>query len=238
MKTSAHLQNKQNNNPNRSGGRLGLGGDRRQILLGRAAGWTAFTFAKSLQISVSYRCQGPKADGPRLFALFHNRLLVASLLGQPWVEDRPSVVLTSASKDGTVLAASMEPFGFEAVRGSSSRRGAAALVILRKQLKAGKHVSITPDGPKGPCYKVQPGIIKLASLTEVPIIPVHINYMKYWKLNTWDRFQVPHPFSRAEVEFGKEFVVPPALDEKGLEVERKRLEETMQAGLNDLSSNT
>ncbi|MBK1834178.1 lysophospholipid acyltransferase family protein [Roseibacillus ishigakijimensis] len=202
------------------------------LALGKAAGALAVALARTLALTVRYRCQGPLTPTPRIFALYHNRMIGAAAAAGHWREHRPGVVLTSASKDGASLAAAMECFGLGAVRGSSSRRGAAALVALRKAISAGNHVCITPDGPRGPLYEIQPGLVKLSSLTGAPIIPFLVNYERYWELGSWDRFQIPHPYSRAEVVFGEEIVVPPSLSEDDLEFYRKKVEEVMRESLN------
>jgi lysophospholipid acyltransferase (LPLAT)-like uncharacterized protein len=94
-------------------------------------------------------------------------------------------------------------------------------------------VVVTPDGPKGPRYRLQPGIIKLSSLTGIPIIPFHVDYAKSWRLDSWDRFHIPKPFSRVKVVFGEEFLIPKGLDEDGFELERKRVEKAMGRRLNE-----
>ena len=207
-------------------------GDWKAALLGSSAGWAALSLAKTLRVTTSYECEGPSTKGPCIFALYHNRIVAAAGSAAPWLAFRPGVVLTSASKDGAKLAAAMECFGLGSVRGSSSRRGAAALVILRKEIQAGRHVCITPDGPRGPIYEIQPGMVKLASLTGVPIIPFLVNYEKYWQLDTWDKFQIPKPFSPAQVTFGKEILIPPKLGPEEFEMERKRVEKIMRERLN------
>ena len=159
-------------------------------------------------------------------------MIGAASAAAPWLEMRPGVVLSSASKDGAIVAAAMASFGLGSVRGSSSRRGAAALVTLRKELRAGQHVCITPDGPRGPRYVVQSGVVKLASVTKTPIIPFLVNYESYWTLqNTWDKFQIPKPFSKIEVTFGKEIEIPPKLNAEELEMERKKMEQVMRGSL-------
>ncbi len=200
--------------------------------LGSAAGWTAALVVKTMRLTTRYQCEGPDTKGPCIFALYHNRMIGAAGAAAPWAAIRPGVVLTSASKDGAKVAAAMACFGLGSVRGSSSRRGAAALVTLRKKIEEGYHICITPDGPRGPRYVVQPGIVKLASVAQVPIIPFLVNYEKYWQLNTWDKFQVPKPFSRAQVTFGEEIRVPAKLGSEELEMERKKVEEIMRKSLN------
>lgn len=207
-------------------------GSWRAVAAGSAAGWFGVSLAKTLRMTTEYLCDGPSTKGPCIFALYHNRMIGAGGAAGPWLAFRPGVVLTSASDDGATVAAAMECFGMGAVRGSSSRRGAAALATLRKEIEEGKHVCITPDGPRGPRYVVQPGLVKLASLTGVPIIPFLVNYESYWVLKSWDKFQIPKPFSKIQVTFGKEIHIPSKLGREELEMQRKKVEEVMRDSLN------
>jgi lysophospholipid acyltransferase (LPLAT)-like uncharacterized protein len=105
------------------------------------------------------------------------------------------------SKDGEILAAYIARFGIEPVRGSSSRGGRAALIAMKRALDRGAVCAITPDGPRGPRYALQPGILKLAQLADARIMPVHIRFSKAWRLKSWDAFIIPKPFARVEVTF-------------------------------------
>src|SRR5436189_6328705 len=107
--------------------------------------------------------------------------------------------MVSASKDGAFLAAILERFKVQPVRGSSSRRGRQALPELTTWAERGYDLAITPDGPRGPCYVVQHGVMSLAQVSGLPIIP--FSFCADWKLRpkSWDRFQIPLPFSRCEI---------------------------------------
>ncbi len=132
--------------------------------------------------------------------------------------------MVSASRDGGFLSGVLECFGVQPVRGSTSRRGPQALRELTTWAKRGYDLAITPDGPRGPCYVVQDGIIALAQLTEMPIVPV--SYHLGWKirLKSWDRFQIPLPFSRCEMFYEKPIRVPRGASESERETFRLRLE--------------
>jgi len=128
----------------------------------------------------------------------------------------------------------MGVLGFKAVRGSSSRGGAAALIALRRVLRAGGDVAITPDGPVGPRYEVQGGVVKLAQSTGVPVVPLHARCSSAWRLNTWDGFMIPKPFSRVTIVFDEALVVPRKLDEDGFETWRTKIEQVLRDGVDDL----
>jgi hypothetical protein len=168
-----------------------------------------------------------------IFAIWHNRLALALILYRRYVarrdHSRRLVAMVSASRDGGMLAGVLERFGVEPVRGSSSRRGPQALREMVSWGRRGHDLAITPDGPRGPCYVVQEGVISTAQLTGLPIVPVtyHLN----WKIRakSWDRFQIPLPFARCEITMGKVLRVPRETDAAGREELRKQLEVELRA---------
>jgi lysophospholipid acyltransferase (LPLAT)-like uncharacterized protein len=142
-------------------------------------------------------------------------------------------VLTSASRDGNMLAHAMAVFGLGAVRGSSSRRGVAALIALKQALEQGTDVCITPDGPKGPRYQLQAGCLKLAQSTGARIVPIHVRYGAAWRLGSWDRFVIPKPFSQVEACFGEALSFERGMDDAAFEQARQKLEVLLVAGVDD-----
>ncbi len=126
-------------------------------------------------------------------------------------------VLTSRSKDGEIIAGVIQRFGFKAVRGSSSRGALAGLRQLERELKDGALVAFTIDGPRGPLYVAKPGPVLLAKLTGVRIVCFYIAVEKSWTLNSWDRFVIPKPFSRAHVRVSAPMYVAADADEKAME---------------------
>jgi len=119
----------------------------------------------------------------------------------------------------------MKSFGLGSVRGSSSRRGGAALIGLREVLEKGEDPAITPDGPRGPVYKLGQGVVYLAQQTGTGILPIHIEYSRAVRLKSWDRFMIPLPFSKVHVTFDEIIFVAPEAD---IEEERVRIEALMQ----------
>ncbi len=212
-------------------------GDRKSHLLGTLAGWFMRIWASTLRYEVEDRC-GVAAPGkistPLLLALWHNRIFALSPAWRKATgKHRSAVVLTSASHDGAMLASAMKTFGFGAIRGSSSRRAVAALVAMKRALRDGHDVAITPDGPRGPRYKLSPGIVKLAQSTGTPILPMHATFGSAWRVKTWDGFVIPKPFSRVRVTFGDLLHVDRELDESAFEAECERIESALLAGTDD-----
>jgi hypothetical protein len=147
---------------------------------------------------------------------------------QPRTASPGIAAMVSASKDGGFLAAILECFGVEPVRGSSSRRGPQALLELTTWAERGYDLAITPDGPRGPRYEFHEGAMSLAQVTGLPIIPFSFNLS--WKItaNSWDKFQIPLPFGRCEIMVGEALRVPREATDAEREVLRKELERRMR----------
>lgn len=207
----------------------------------RLAGYLAGYVMKLWGLTLRYEINGKPgvtapeiAPAPVIFALWHNRIFtMPPIWRSTGGKGRKSVVLTSASKDGTTLATAMSMFGLGAIRGSSSRRAVSALIGMKKALREGLDVCVTPDGPKGPRYGVQPGVIKIAQATGAEIIPIHIRYSSAWRLKTWDRFVIPKPFSRVSVVFGQPHRIPQELGDEAFETARIALEKCLADASDD-----
>ncbi len=132
-------------------------------------------------------------------------------------------ILVSQSFDGELIARTIEQFGFDAVRGSSSREGAAGLLGLKRSIEAGFIAVFTADGPRGPRYKTKIGPVKLAQIAQKPIGILYLLPEKRWTANSWDGFLVPRPFTRVAVSWAHS-VPAPAPDASGEELEAVRLQ--------------
>jgi lysophospholipid acyltransferase (LPLAT)-like uncharacterized protein len=136
-------------------------------------------------------------------------------------------ILVSQSRDGELLSRVLQRFGLPTIRGSSSRGGRRSLLELVRHARAGASAAIAPDGPRGPRHHVQSGIITLARLTEMPIIPVAVGARWKIEFHSWDRFLLPLPGSRVIVAYGEPLTVPPDADPELLEQKRHELENTL-----------
>jgi lysophospholipid acyltransferase (LPLAT)-like uncharacterized protein len=163
-----------------------------------------------------------------IYALWHGRIMPGII----YLRDRGIVVITSENFDGEWIARIIRRFGFGTARGSSSRGGAKALVQLRRDMRAGRPVAFTIDGPRGPREVAQPGAVWLAGATGNPILPFHIESSSYWTAKSWDRHQVPKPGSHLAVVMGPPIEVPAGADDATIEVGRVALE-TALARLKD-----
>jgi lysophospholipid acyltransferase (LPLAT)-like uncharacterized protein len=188
-------------------------------------------WARTLRYQIDDRANvmGKPVDGNYIAALWHNRLLLISFVLKKFFPQRPGAGLISASRDGDLIADVTERFGFDVVRGSSSRMGAAALLELSNVLSSGHDVLITPDGPRGPVYELGPGIIFLAQKTGAPVVPVNMEYSSCWRVKSWDRFIVPRPFSKVRVIIGQPQQIRSTSAPEEFETERLRLQDTMMS---------
>ena len=169
-----------------------------------------------------------RAQGqPVLFALWHGQLLPMVYYHQ----QEGVVVLVSEHADGEYVARVLHRYGFETVRGSSTRGGSKGLRGLVRAVRDGKDIAITPDGPKGPPHVVKPGALVAAQLTGAPIIPTAMGSNEAWEARSWDSFLVPKPLARLRLVYGDPIVVPRDADSATLE----RMAEELGVILNDLT---
>jgi lysophospholipid acyltransferase (LPLAT)-like uncharacterized protein len=159
-----------------------------------------------------------------VMAFWHGRILPATY----YFRRRGIVVITSENFDGEWIAGIIERFGYGTARGSTSRGGRKALLQLTRDLAAGKPAGFTLDGPRGPARVAQPGAVWLAKATGNPVLPFHLEASRAWTLNSWDRTQIPKPFSTVAIAMGEPFQVASDADEGALERARLMLEERLK----------
>ena len=151
------------------------------------------------------------ADRPFILCAWHNRIIYALFAAHDVIRPRTSrkvAAMVSASRDGAFAVEVLHTFGIVPVRGSTSRRGSQALLESARQAKAGLHLAITPDGPRGPVHEIQQGILSLGQVTGLPIVPLGCVARRKVRFNSWDRFQLPWPLTRCDVVFGEPLAVP------------------------------
>ncbi|MFQ5827991.1 MAG: lysophospholipid acyltransferase family protein [Candidatus Methylomirabilia bacterium] len=162
---------------------------------------------------------------PLIYAIWHGRILMLPCL---YGNSRPVRIMTSRSRDGELMSRFARWFGFQVVRGSTTRDGSEAFRGLLRHLKLSQDVAIAPDGPLGPRHVVQPGVIALAKLSRVPILPLTFSAAPAWRLRSWDEFLIPRPFARGVVHFGPPLTVPPKSSRAEQEALRKKLESSLR----------
>lgn len=204
------------------------GSTRKQALIAAIGVWIMRAIILTLRVRVVDRAGIVGKPEPRLiWAFWHNRLFLVPHIFHRHIGARKGAALTSASKDGEIVAQFLTRFNVRPVRGSSSRRGAAALLEMRGLMQEGWDLGLTPDGPRGPKYRLNPGIILLAQKTGAQVVPLTVDYSRYFRLKSWDEFIIPMPFARADVTIGELHTVRATTTEEEFEAERARLEKVL-----------
>lgn len=165
------------------------------------------------------------SGAPFVFSIWHGQLL--PLLWHH--RDQGISILVSEHKDGELIARFAESIGYGTIRGSSSRGAAGALLGLVRALEEGKEVGITPDGPRGPACSYAPGAAVAASKAGALVLPLAAHADRAWRLNSWDRFMIPRPFTRVTLAYGAPVRLPD--DARAAAAETPRLESAMNAAV-------
>ncbi len=160
-----------------------------------------------------------------IYAYWHDRMFLTTYI----LKHRGTLFLTSRSFDGEYLARVMQRFGFGVLRGSSSSGGSEALANLTRSMLEGHAASLTVDGPRGPRYRSKIGAIILAKRTGNPVVPVIVESKKHQKMNSWDRLQIPFPFSSAIALFGEPIYVGQEADQAEIEAKHGELQDSLDA---------
>jgi len=200
----------------------------------KAAIWLGSLLVKLLCATLRYTLidEAGFLDGPFpkpvVMLIWHNRILgMPTVFRRYYPKRKGLLVLTSASRDGAYLSEFVKNFGMGSVRGSSSRRGAAALLDLVRKLEEGYDLCITPDGPRGPKYKLGGGAVLLSQRCQAPLMPCLVDYTAYWRLKSWDGFAIPKPFARMQVTILPLIEVPATDSDQAFEAERQQVEKVM-----------
>jgi len=165
------------------------------------------------------------ASNRYIIAFWHSRILLVS----HFFKGRGGVAMVSASEDGEFIARILQRQGQHTVRGSTTRGGLRALTQLIREIKKRQvPAAVVPDGPQGPRFMVQPGVIRLAQKTEIPILPVTYGAERMKVFSSWDRFILPYPFTRCRLVFGAPLTVPSKADSPVLEACRRELENELR----------
>jgi len=156
---------------------------------------------------------------PEIFCFWHQCVLPCTV----YFRSSRAVILISQSFDGELITLILKMFGFDAVRGSSSRGAREGLLGLAHVIQTGRTAIFTADGPRGPIYQTKMGPIKLAQMTGAPIGAFHLEPEHAWVMGSWDRFLVPKPFTRICVSWANATHVPADLPNEEFEPKRKEL---------------
>ncbi len=147
----------------------------------------------------TYRCRvhGNPCPQPKVIYIFWHQNLLPVLLHAP---EKKIGVMISNSFDGELIAGPTMLFGCQVIRGSSTRRGFTALKEMVRYAQTNS-LALTPDGPRGPAFKIKGGVLYMAMLSGLPIVPVLVDVQRKWQFNSWDRFIVPKPFASIDMHY-------------------------------------
>ncbi|MBW1696302.1 MAG: lysophospholipid acyltransferase family protein [Deltaproteobacteria bacterium] len=203
-------------------------------LIGAFGKW----FIDLLFFSTRIESVGLEAVKPVLYsrrvigAFWHSRILLVSYIFKGW----NASILVSASDDGEYIARIIKRQGHKSIRGSTTKSGLRALAAMIRCLNRGQPGVVIPDGPQGPRFKVQPGVITLAKKTGCAILPISYSARKIKVFNSWDRFILPYPFTTCRIIYGNPIYVPEDADKElesrcqlKLESELRRITEDVDA---------
>jgi hypothetical protein len=160
-----------------------------------------------------------RGAGAEVFCFWHQCVLPCAL----YFRRTGATILISRSFDGELITRTLALFGFSAIRGSSSRGAREGLLGLKQVIESGRPAIFTADGPRGPIYRTKMGPIKLAQLTGARIGAFHLEPQHAWRINSWDHFLVPWPFTRIVVSWARWTQVPTDLAEQDFESKREEL---------------
>jgi lysophospholipid acyltransferase (LPLAT)-like uncharacterized protein len=196
----------------------------------RAADLAFYLLIRCFGATTRFRVEGEEhwdaatRDGHQpIYTFWHDRIL----LGTYYWRARRIVVMTSQSFDGEYIARFIQRFGYGAARGSSSRGGVGALVEMARLARAGCPTGFTIDGPRGPRHVAKMGALLLAKKTGQPVLPFAVNAARHVSVSSWDRLQIPAPFTRATVRIAPPIYVPADADEHLLEAKREELQRAL-----------
>ena len=203
----------------------------RQRLAIRAADIAFYSAVRAVGATLRFRVDGREhwdeaARGGRLpiYTFWHDRIFP----GTYFFRRRRIVVMTSQSFDGEYIARFIQRLGYGAVRGSSTRGGVGALVELARLVRRGCPAGLSIDGPRGPRHEAKMGAVLLAKKTGQPVLPFGVNAERFWSLKSWDRMQIPKPFSSVRVRFAPPIRVPAEADEATLNAKREELQRALE----------
>jgi lysophospholipid acyltransferase (LPLAT)-like uncharacterized protein len=201
-----------------------------QRLAVRAAGLVFYLAIRVLGSTARFRVEGWEhwdeswRGGPPVMAFWHEQIFLTTY----YFRRRPIVVMTSRSFDGEYIARFIQRFGYGAARGSSTRGGVGALVEMARLVRRGCAAGFTVDGPRGPRRVAKTGALLLAKKTGRPVLPFAVTAESFWRLGSWDRLQIPKPFTRAIVRLAPPLYVPADADAAQLEHLRGELQRTLE----------
>ena len=194
----------------------------------KSIGFLFYLITKIIYFSIRFKCYDEEKKSnifnnknQYIFCCWHNRLFLG-----PHLLPRNRIInaLQSSHSDGMITSIAFKYLEMNVILGSSKKGGMQAFRKMIKCIQNGESIAITPDGPKGPKEIVKEGIIKLAQITGVPIVPLVWTTKKFKLINSWDHFVIPFPFSKGVYTFGEPIYIDKKINKKKFEISRLEVE--------------
>lgn len=205
----------------------------KERLLIRFLGFVFYIFTNLIGKTIRFQIEGweilekVERDGKiPILAFWHNRIFLATY----YFRFRGIIVMSSQSFDSEYVARFIQRFGFGIVKGSSTRGGVGGLIEMIRLMKKGFPTGFSVDGPKGPVYQAKTGTLLLAKKTGNPVLPFSVEAENYWTIKSWDKLQIPKPFTRSKIFIAEPINVSKNADDS--EMKNKHLE--LQKKLDEL----
>ncbi len=183
----------------------------------------------TLRISAPPFQTGKGSPKSAIYAFWHGKMVYGWFFARKLFPGRNIHAVVSLSRDGEILSRCLEKLGFTLIRGSSSRGSNEVRTAMLEELEQNGVIAITPDGPRGPRHSFKYGTLRLASEQKIPIIFAAIKYSKAIQLRSWDKFEIPFPFSRVTITLHP-IEVPDMKSQQDMEVFEKKLSKQLADG--------
>lgn len=184
----------------------------------RVLGALVHGLTRSIFSTLRLECDNLQGSTPggkgAIIVAWHGRTLIPANV----YSNRGYWALISLSRDGEIQNDIFQRYGFQTVRGSTSRGGVRGALLMARKVKEGGILTFTPDGPRGPTHKVQPGVVLMAEKSGAPIVPIGVSASSRWLLKSWDSYMIPKPFARAYMIVGDPIYVPPKAQDDRSEI--------------------
>ncbi len=161
-----------------------------------------------------------------IFTFWHGKMVAGWLLAKSLLPDKQLQAVVSLSEDGRILSDALEQFDYTLIRGSSSKGADEVKLAMQKAISKEQIIVLTPDGPRGPVNQFKYGTLRIASTNNYQLIFAEINYTKAWKLKSWDKFEIPRPFSKTTVKLHA-IDLPDFISEEELRIYTKKLSDLL-----------
>jgi lysophospholipid acyltransferase (LPLAT)-like uncharacterized protein len=203
--------------------------EKKREILSKVLPPIVYIFISLIYLTVRKRFHLPTSvpKEPFMVAFWHGKIMLSPYIYKKLRKDVKIGVIISDHFDGAIIAGAMKYYGFDTVRGSSTKGGIKVLKESFKLVDKGYDIAITPDGPKGPFQSVADGIVAITQKKDMKIVAFNYKASSFWELKSWDKFMIPKPFSRVDFYASDPFSLEGLDKEEAKRVVKERLNESV-----------